>query len=145
MTGRDADEIVAAEKVVAVNLTWRRRGQGYGLEAKVMAVESKQILSLRGYVGAKNRGYVLLYQNTPIRKYTVHDRHRDPATGEVVRGPHKHVWDEEWGDRHVYVPEDIDDTDPNSELLSFLAECNVTLRSSYSGQMFFPSGPRGTP
>ena len=135
---------MAEEKALAVNLVWRRSGQAYRLEANVLALESKDVLSLRGYVGLKNRSFVLLYQNTPIRKYTVHDRHRDPVTREVVSGPHKHTWDEQWQDQRVYIPTDIDQRDPNSELLSFLSECNIELRGTYEGQMFFPSGREGT-
>ena len=33
---------------------------------------------------------------------------------------------------------------PIQELLSFLSECNIELRGTYEGQMFFPSGREGT-
>ena len=73
----------------------------------------------------------MLYQNTPIRKYTVHAFHRDPVTWERVTAPHKHTWDDEWGDRRVYLPDDIRIGNPDEELVDFLAECNITLRGSY--------------
>lgn len=107
-------------------------------------MDSDAVLSLRGYVGPKNRSLVLLYRNTPIRKYTVHDRHKNPATGEIVLGPHKHTWDDNWEDRLVYVPDDITVGDPNQELLDFLNECNIQLGGSYSPQMFFPPSTGGT-
>ena len=102
--------------------------------------ESGEILSLRGYIGRKNRSFVLLYKNIPIRKYTVHPWHRDPVTRKRVDGPHKHIWDDDWGDKRVYVPEDIRKGDPNNELMDFLNECNISLRGSYRSQSFFQAG-----
>ena len=144
VTAAEAEAILAEDKVIGVNLTWRGIGRGHRLEAKVLSVDSGAVLSLRGYVGVKNRSYALLYQNTPIRKYTVHDRHRNPATGEVVLGPHKHTWDDEWADKIVYVPDDIRVGDPNEELLDFLAECNIRLQGTYNQMLFFPANQGGT-
>lgn len=119
VTAAEAEAILAEPKVIAVNFTWRRQPRGYQLEATVMAMESQQTLRLLGYIGRKNRSFALLYQNTPIRKYTVHDRHRDPVTKEVIREPHKHQWNDEWQDRKAYIPDDIRIGDPNIELIDF--------------------------
>ena len=136
VTAAEATEILTEPKVIAVNLSWRQDRRNYRLEALVLAVNSKRSLRLLGYVGAKNRSFVLLYNNSAIRKYTVHDRHVDPVTLEVIRQPHKHWWDDEWQDKRVYVPNDIRIGDPNEELVDFLSECNIELRGSYKGQPF---------
>ena len=96
-----------------------------------MALDSEEILNLRGFIGKRNRSFVLLYRNTPIRKYTVHAQHKDPVTKIIVREPHKHTWDDEWGDQLVYIPDDIRIGNPNDELMDFLTECNILLRGEY--------------
>ncbi len=136
VTKDDADRILAEEKVIEENLQWQFDGRGYRLDARVFANRAGEVLRLLGYVGRKNRSFALLYRDTPIRKYTVHDRHRDPATGEVFRGPHKHWWDDVWEDRRVYIPDDIRTGDPNEELVDFLGECNIQLMGIYRFQTF---------
>ena len=135
VTAAEAVAIMEEPKIIAVNFTWRRQRRSYQLEATVMAMESQQTLRLCGYIGRKNRSFALLYQNTPIRKYTVHDRHRDPVTMEIIRQPHKHRWDDEWEDKRVYIPDDIRIGDPNIELIDFLKECNIELRGTYTPQL----------
>lgn len=135
-TENEARRILQEDKVIAMNIAWRTDGQGYRLGATVLAEGSGEILSLRGYVGKKNRSFVLLYKNTPIRKFTVHPRHRDPVTLVTVTGPHKHIWDDVWEDRRVYIPDDIRIGDPNLELMDFLSECNISLRGSYTPRVF---------
>ena len=78
----------------------------------------------------------MLFQNQPIRKYTVHAFHRDPVTRKRVTEPHKHTWDDEWEDQLVYIPNDIRIGDPNDELLDFLRECNISFRGIYAELMF---------
>lgn len=136
VTVAQADIVLAESKVIASNLAWRFQGKGYLLKATVLAAASGEVLELRGYVGSKNRSFVILYKNTPIRKYTVHDRHTDPKTGERVTGPHKHFWDDYYEDNRVYIPDDIRIGDPNDELLDFLQECNISLRRSYQKESF---------
>ena len=139
ITEAEANRLLEEDKVIWANLSWRIDGEIFRLEAKVLCLESEEILSLRGTVGKKNRSFVLLYQNTPIRKYTVHAFHRDPVTRERVTQPHKHWWDDEWEDRRVYIPNDIRIGNPNDELVDFLQECNISLRGNYTFRMF----PRG--
>ena len=136
VTEAEANRLIAAAKVVAANLRWRFQRGGYRIEAAALVERSGEILRLVGYVGKKNRSFALLYQNTPVRKFTVHDRHTDPKTGERVTGPHKHWWDDEHEDRRVYIPTDIRIGDPNHELIDFLKECNVSLRASYNRESF---------
>ena len=136
VTEAAANSLLKEDKVIWANLSWRIDGEIFRLEAKVLCLESEEILSLRGTVGKKNRSFVLLYQNTPIRKYTVHAFHRDPVTRERVTEPHKHWWDDEWEDKRVYIPNDIRIGDANDELVDFLQECNISLRGNYTSRMF---------
>ena len=130
-TAAEAESILAEGKVIAMNMAWYLRRGAYRLEASVLCKDSGEILSLRGYIGRKNRSFALLYRNVPIRKYTVHDRHKDPVSRIVYTDPHKHFWDDIWEDKRVYIPDDIRIGDPNKELMDFLRECNITLRGSY--------------
>ena len=132
VTEAEAYRLLEENKVIWANLSWRIAGERFRLEAKVLCLESEEILILRGFVGKKNRSFVLLYQNTPIRKYTVHAFHRDPVTRERVTQPHKHLWDDEWEDRRVYIPNDIRIGNLNEEFVDFLRECNIELRGSYA-------------
>jgi hypothetical protein len=131
VSASEADAIIAEHKVIAVNLRWSRDGRNYRLDAAVLSLESGHMLRLRGFVGRTNRSLAVLFENTPIRKYTVHDRHRDPVSREVIRQPHKHYWDDDWQDKRVYILDDIRTGDPNEELLDFLAECNIELNGRY--------------
>ena len=136
VTEARANSLLKEDKVIWANLSWRIDGEIFRLEAKVLCLESEEILGLRGTVGKKNRSFVLLYQNTPIRKYTVHAFHRDPVTRERVTQPHKHWWDDEWEDKRVYIPNDIRIGNANDELVDFLQECNISLRGNYASRMF---------
>ena len=88
VTEAEANELLRENKVIGANISWRMDGDVSRLEATVLCIESERTLSLRGFYGKKNRSFVLLYKNTPIRKYTVHASHKDPVTREVVRQPH---------------------------------------------------------
>ncbi len=128
--------MLAEPKVVAANLAWRFDRCAYRIEVAVLAEESGELLKLRGFVGRRNRSFVLLYRNTPIRKYTVHRMHIDRETGKKTTEPHKHTWDETNQDRKIYLPDDIRIGDANCELVDFLDECNITLRGAYTDETF---------
>lgn len=136
VTAAQADVLLAEPKVIAANLVWRRDHGSYRLEATVLAEDSGELPKLAGYVGRRNRSFVLLYRNTPIRKYTVHRLHIDPETKDKVTDPHKHTWDDVYEDGKTYLPDDIRIGDPNEELIDFLQECNITARGSYERQTF---------
>lgn len=131
VTAAEAQRILEAPKVIGANLSWKQDGGTSRLEAKVLCPDTGETLTLKAFMGKTNRSFALLYQNTPIRKYTVHAFHRDPVTRERVTDPHKHTWDDEWEDQRVYLPDDIRIGNPDEELVDFLAECNITLRGSY--------------
>ena len=162
VTTAKADEIIAEDKIISEELIWRvepqvlfggrrgssRRGrrqrarrQGsdwdkFTLEADVSSLDTGENLKFRGNVGKTNRSFTLLYQNTPIRKFTVHGTHKDPVTRIVYTEPHKHWWDERHEDRRVYIPDDIRIGNPNEELVDFLKECNISLLVAYQPQVF---------
>ena len=136
VTAAEAQGLIEEPKVIAMNLAWRSDGRAYRLEATVLAEGSGEILRLRGFIGKRNRSLVLLFQNYPIRKYTVHAFHRDPVSQERVTQPHKHFWDDVWEDQRVYIPDDIRIGDANEELIDFLEECNISLRGTYRSQVF---------
>ena len=136
VTKTQAETMLSEPKVIAANLLWQFVPLAYRLEATVLAEESSELLKLRGYVGRSNRSFVLLYRNTPIRKFTVHPVHIDHETGERTTEPHKHTWDEVNQDRKVYLPNDIRIGNANHELIDFLQECNITLRGAYNDESF---------
>lgn len=136
VTANDANDVLNEEKVISANLSWKQHGITYQLEAAVLIMRTRELLRLVGYVGIRNRSFALLYRNTPIRKYTVHARHRNPNSGQILQEPHKHTWDDVWEDSIAYIPDDIRAGNPNVELLDFLSECNITLDSVYVPQQF---------
>ncbi len=144
VTSAEANAIWSEPKVIAVNLVWRRELRNFRLEATILATTTGRTLSLRGYIGRKNRSFALLFKNIPIRKWTVHDRHRDAVSGQMVTQPHKHTWDDLHEDRATYLPTDMHVGDPNQELMDFLKECNITLRGAYRAETFFQIMPGGS-
>ena len=132
VTAAEADGIVGLSKIIASNVGWKQFPPIYRLEANALVVDSDVVCRIKGFVGRTNHSFVLLYKNTPIRKWTAHDRHRNPATGEVVKGPHKHTWDDVYEDKLVYIPDDIRIGDINVEFQDFLAECNIVMRGRYT-------------
>ena len=69
VTEAETQTILAEQKVIGANLRWTADGVIRRLEAKVLCVESEEILTLKGTWGKTNRSFVILYRNTPpIRK-----------------------------------------------------------------------------
>lgn len=125
----DAEEVLREEKIITENLRWQRFSSSYRLEAGVLAPGSGKLLRLKGYIGRTNYSFTLLYNNCPIRKFTVHHHHKNPS-GEVIYGPHKHTWDDVDEDNWVYVPDNVRSDNPNVALVDSLEECKVTLQGS---------------
>jgi len=136
VTEAEALAVLAETKIISEDLAWVSVGVALRLSANVLSDESGELLNLRGYVGARNRSFALLYRDVSIRKFTAHPWHIDPVTRERVTAPHKHTWDDLYQDRRVYLPSDIRIGDPNDELLDFLQECNVVLLGRYQPHMF---------
>lgn len=134
VTKDEADALIAEPKVIGAKIVWRRWNRGHRMDA-VMALgeESGAVLKLTGWIGPQNRSFVLLYNNYPIRKWTVHHRTKAPD-GSTIEGPHKHAWDDDLEDEFAFVPDDIRIGKAPEELEDFLKECNITVL----GGMQFP-------
>jgi len=133
ITKADAEAIVAEPKVITQNLAWRQmrsRARRYRLDAAVLIPGRDELARLSASVNRDNFGFALLYANQPIRKAHIHFQHRNPD-GEHITGPHKHTWDETFEDEWAYVPTEIDWTDANRALLTFLKECNIEFKGTY--------------
>lgn len=130
-TRSQADQLVAARKVIASLVVWRSESShSWRLEARALSVDPRAIFALRGYIGRANHSFALLYENYPIRKYTKHLKHR--IGDRILRVPHKHVWDYDSEDHDAYIPSDIDpDSDINDQFLAFCSECNIDLIGGY--------------
>ena len=100
-----------------------------------LGTETGAVLRLTGWIGPRsNRSFSLLYNNYPIRKWTVHARTRAPD-GSAIEGPHKHAWDDELFDEYAYVPDDIRVGEVWEEFDDFLKECNVVLLGGIQSTM----------
>lgn len=129
-TRTEADDLVAATKVVSSIVVWRAEPTGWRLQARVLATEKRELLELRGYIGRTNYSFALLYGNIPIRRYTKHYMHR--VGKQIFLEPHKHIWDERTEDVEAYIPSDIDPkADVNDQFISFCQECNIDLVGGY--------------
>lgn len=129
ITQAEADALVAEPKVISANITWRPHQRGYKIDsAAVLTEDTEKVLRLTGWIGPYNRSFVLLFNNYPIRKWTVHRRTKAPD-GTTIEGPHKHAWDDDLQDEYAYVPTDIRIGSANEEFEDFLKECNITLLS----------------
>jgi len=127
VTQAEADALIAEPKLISANIVWRSWQRGQRMDSVIaLGSESGAVLRLTGWIGPFNRSFVLLYNNYPIRKWTVHSRTKAPD-GSTIEGPHKHTWDDELEDEFAYVPEDIRIGSPQEELEDFLKECNVSI------------------
>ena len=129
-TRSEADELIAARKIITSSITWKTDREFLRLEAKALEPERQAIFRLVGCIGKRNYSFCLLYRNFPIRKFTKHAKHR--FQGEEIEEPHKHVWDEVTNSSEVYIPDDINPNDNlNDQFLAFCHECNIELRGGY--------------
>ncbi len=67
-----------------------------------------------------------IYRGVCIRRWESRGPHRNPD-GQRIAGEHKHDWDDVHEDRRAYIPTDIDTASRDSILMSFLAECGITI------------------
>ena len=125
VTTSEAEALLKERKVIEGHLAWLDDPRGFRLRAGVTAPGSGNIATLHGYVGRKNRSIVLVFNDSPIRRFTVHRSHTNPDTGETLLGPHLHTWDDRWGDRLAHLPRSIAIGDPNDELLDCMREFNI--------------------
>ena len=131
-----ADQLVSLPKVIGEPIEWKAIAQSpnrFQFEAAVYSAETDVRLKLVGRLGPRHWSYVLLGpQNARLRKISIpNDPHPNPD-GTEMPPRHKHIWSEEFEDREVYVPNDIQWDNHNQALRNFVQECNITLLHPYS-------------
>ena len=131
LTTAFANQLAQAPKIIDDDMVWYTVNNGRRLKVAVMAVATNEFMELRVYVGQHNRSFTLLYRNLPIRRYCPQGYHRNPDHS-IIRGPHKHTWDEQHQDSIAYVPNDIDAyADVDTQIFEFLSEQNITVLGNY--------------
>ena len=133
-TRAEVERILSQRKVIGENVSWKMRpGSNPArlyLEATVLVPGTRETLQLRGTYGKKHWSYSLLLNGVPVRRCNnQHTPHQNPD-GTVIRQPHKHLWDDECGDREAYIPADIDFLDVNRAFFDFLRECNISFHGN---------------
>jgi len=139
-TRAEAERVLASAKTIGENVTWRSessRTPRWRFEATVIGSSPLDVLKLCGFYGRKNWRFTLLMRQAPIRRFDFqYTDHRNPDR-TIISQPHKHLWDDEQGNREVYVPDDIDITDVNRAFYDFLTECNIVLVGDYQSLVPF--------
>lgn len=134
LTNRDVADALSAPKAISGKVEWKSLPGKYPnwvLEADVVVEGETETLRVSGRVGKTNWGLALIFRNIAIRRTGVHSGvHRNP-NGDLFNEPHKHTWNETYGDKVAYIPNDIDFSDVNAAFTDFLAECNITFRGQY--------------
>jgi hypothetical protein len=135
-----ADRIVRLRKVIGQRLQWERqpgRRMQFRLQAAVFGEGIDDALELRGNFLERSWSFVLLYKGIRIRCLDVAGTgHRNPDRSYIPGGvPHKHRWTDAHEDQEAFIPNDIDDTDINTALLTFLQEVNIDLIGDYQPLM----------
>ena len=134
LTNAEVARVLAARKLVTERIEWRARP---GRTPKWECAFSVRIpvgddpgLAVLGRIEATSNQYetrcAFIYAGICIRRWESRGRHRNPDKQWIV-GAHKHLWDETDEDRLAYVPNDIDVTDRDTVLMSFLDECSITI------------------
>jgi hypothetical protein len=135
------EQLFAVPKSVVSRIGWKSAGGDVlKFRAKVLTADGL-VLDLIGYWNIKNGerrwGFSLSYFGNCVRSYDMSEVHRNPGGGGKVRGPHKHKFSSSKIPRFAYKPNPpISEGDPNSALLDFLAEANITLNYPYQSFMF---------
>ncbi len=135
LSTQEADDLLRERKVITANLYWRPEGRGFKLEATVLSIVSSKPLKLHGYVGPVRRSLALLFQSVAIRRLCIGGSHRNPD-GNLIRGLHKHLYDDQADDRIAYIPQDINEGNINNEFMDFLRECSIVLEGTYQSLQY---------
>jgi hypothetical protein len=136
LTKNEADNLIKIRKIVSASVSWFPCINGsWRLDVKALAQEAHSFLIIKGCIGKDNYSFALLFNNTPIRKYTKHAMHK--FQNQIIIEPHKHTWDEEFEDKKVYIPNDINPKDNiNDQFLAFCKECNIELLGGYQSVLY---------
>lgn len=91
--------------------------RGYTMDAKVEAIESEEIMTVRGELWGKAYSFYLHYHNNIVRLWDFNDHH------EFEGHKHEYIEDGQYGE--PYEVQHIPTDDVNEALNEFLDECNI--------------------
>lgn len=139
LTNAEVARVLAAQKLVTERIEWKvRPGRTPKWECAFsvrVPVGDDPGLAVLGRIEATSNQYetkcAFIYAGVCIRRWESRGPHRNPDMQWIV-GAHKHQWDETDEDRLAYVPDDIDITNRDTILMSFLEECSITIRGAGS-------------
>lgn len=129
-------------KVVTASVEWKPRPGGrLGSEATfsvLVPVKDDPDEYVLGKVEATHGTYkakvAFLLGGVCIARWESGGRHLNP-NGELIIGQHKHRWDPIVEDRFAYTPDDIEMTNRDTILMTFLLECGIEFQGTYRPQL----------
>ena len=144
LTDDDVLHVLAVPKRVTEKIEWKSRPGSTpkfecSFSVRIPTREDPEQAVL-GKVEATHNRYktkcAFIYAGVCIRRWESVGPHKNPD-GQVIKGEHKHEWDEMHEDRRAYVPDDIDTADRDAILMSFLSECAIMIEGAggYAPQM----------
>ena len=92
--------------------------------------ESGTELRVTGNFNGRRWSFSLVIGNAQILRWCTTQGHTNPD-GQEITGPHMHGFDSAHGDFRAFQPPGFVSTTVNDDFHSFLAECNITLNTSY--------------
>jgi len=141
--GDDCERLFQAPKFVASRIRWKQRDDDTCLfQAKVLTSDGIG-LDLFGYWHQDQKyhrvrwGFSLRYRGFIVRSWDMASKHRNPAHGGKIKGPHKHRFSSSRIPRLAYSPNPpLSLANPNDTLMDFLKEANISLPTDYTDFMF---------
>jgi hypothetical protein len=125
----EVSKLLAAAKRIEQDIQWRRR-QGYQtFSVDVLSPEMDYDMTLVGSV-TNSTGYLklnLFVGNQPIAMLHTGKQHHNPDCSTLKARAHKHTWTDAHREKFAYVPDDLDFSNVESLIRSFLKECNIEL------------------
>lgn len=149
LTADEIDWIITCPKRVTARVEWKPKGGKTARAETTFSVlvpaqddpERPSLGRIEGVSSQFGTKMAFIYGNLCIRRWESHGPHTNPD-GKRIEGQHKHTWDDIHEDRLAYIPDDIDITNRDTILRSFLDECAITLEGVYEPEL---RGLGGTP
>lgn len=145
LTDAEVARVMAAPKTVTQQIKWREKpGKTHKSECEFavrIPDEHNPDLATLGRIEATINPYktkfAFIYEGVCIRRWESKGPHKNPDQ-QWIRGEHKHEWNETDEDRFAYVPDDINSTDRNTILETFLKECEIEIGGAGSYAAVLP-------
>ena len=136
LTKAEVDRIITEPKEIRRDVHWTNVSSSGVPRLRLQTVVNMPTmmdisLQLRGYFRGGNYSFTLLYENYCLVRYDRRPYHTNPDGTEVTE-PHKHFWDETYGDKQACPATNVPPDDLDRAFHEFLRECNVTLWGQYS-------------